>query len=34
MDELQKKGVKDIRDVSFAVLATNGNLYVDLYKDK
>lgn len=33
MDELNKKGAKDICEVAFAALATNGNLYVDFYCD-
>ena len=32
-DELKKRGIKDIKEVAFAALATNGNLYVDLYRD-
>ena len=32
--ELNKKGIKNTEDVAFAVLATNGNLYVDLYRDE
>lgn len=32
-DELKKRGIKDIKEVAFATLATNGNLYVDLYRD-
>lgn len=32
-DELKKRGIKDIKEVAFAALATNGNLYVDLYQD-
>ena len=31
--ELNKKGIQSTKDVAFAVLATNGNLYVDLYRD-
>ncbi|MBC2579444.1 DUF421 domain-containing protein [Clostridium sp. DJ247] len=29
--ELKKKGIENIKEVAFAALATNGNLYVDLY---
>lgn len=32
-EELRKRGIKDIKEVAFAALATNGNLYVDIYKD-
>jgi len=32
--ELNKKGIQSTKDVAFAVLSTNGNLYVDLYKDE
>ncbi|SKC66059.1 DUF421 domain-containing protein [Maledivibacter halophilus] len=32
-DELKKRGIKDIKEVAFAALATNGNLYIDLYRD-
>lgn len=31
--ELKKKGIENIEDVACAVLATNGNLYVDRYRD-
>lgn len=31
--ELTQKGVKDVREVAFAALSTNGNLYIDLYHD-
>lgn len=32
-EELKKKGIEKVKDVAFAALATNGNLYVDLYHD-
>lgn len=32
--ELKKKGIKDIHEVAFAAISTNGNLYVDLYSDQ
>ena len=32
-DELKKRGIKDIKEVTFAALSTNGNLYIDLYRD-
>lgn len=32
-EELKKKGIKDIKEVAFAALSTNGNFYVDLYCD-
>lgn len=31
--ELKKRGIEDVKKVAFAALATNGNLYVDLYRD-
>lgn len=31
--ELAKKGIKSIDEVAFAALASNGNLYLDLYRD-
>ncbi len=31
--ELNKKGIDDVKKVAFAALATNGNLYVDLFHD-
>ncbi|CAH2214817.1 YetF domain-containing protein [Tepidibacter aestuarii] len=31
--ELNKKGIKNINEISFAALSSNGNLYVDLYRD-
>ncbi len=31
--ELHKKGIQYIEKVAFAALATNGNLYIDLYQD-
>lgn len=31
--ELEKKGIKSIDEVAFAALASNGNLYLDLYRD-
>ncbi|QZY54156.1 DUF421 domain-containing protein [Crassaminicella profunda] len=33
-NELKKRGIEDIKEVAFAALATNGNLYVDLYRDE
>lgn len=30
-EELQKRDVKNIKEVAFAALTTNGNLYIDLY---
>jgi uncharacterized membrane protein YcaP (DUF421 family) len=32
--ELVKHGIKSIDEVAFAALASNGNLYLDLYRDK
>ena len=32
--ELNKKGIQRIEEVAFAALASNGNLYLDLYRDK
>lgn len=32
--ELAKKGIKSIEEVAFAALASNGNLYLDLYRDE
>ncbi|WP_425802403.1 DUF421 domain-containing protein [Desulfitobacterium sp. Sab5] len=32
--ELRKKGVMKIEDIVFAAVASNGNLYLDLYQDK
>ncbi|GMQ62143.1 DUF421 domain-containing protein [Vallitalea maricola] len=32
-DELKKRGIEDIKEVAFAALSTNGNLYIDLYQD-
>jgi len=31
--KLKEKGIENIQEVAFAALATNGNLYVDLYRD-
>lgn len=31
--KLQKKGINNFQEVAFAALSTNGNLYVDLYRD-
>jgi len=31
--KLQEKGVSNVHEVAFAALSTNGNLYVDLYRD-
>ncbi len=31
--KLREKGIDNIKEVAFAALATNGNLYVDLYRD-
>lgn len=31
--ELNKKGIKNIKEIAFAALSSNGNLYVDLYRD-
>jgi uncharacterized membrane protein YcaP (DUF421 family) len=31
--ELKKKGIEHTKEVAFAALATNGNLYVDRYRD-
>ncbi|WP_330396822.1 DUF421 domain-containing protein [Anaeromicrobium sediminis] len=31
--ELHKRGIKHIKEVAFAAVATNGSLYIDLYKD-
>lgn len=31
--ELKKKQIENIQEVAFAALATNGNLYIDLYQD-
>ncbi|MBU2703825.1 uncharacterized membrane protein YcaP (DUF421 family) [Sporomusaceae bacterium BoRhaA] len=31
--KLQEKGINNIQEVAFAALSTNGNLYVDLYRD-
>lgn len=33
-NELTKKGIKSIDEVAFAALASNGNLYLDLYRDE
>lgn len=33
-NELKKRGIKNIDAVSFAALASNGNLYLDLYHDE
>lgn len=33
INELNNKGIKSIEEVAFAALATNGNLYVDRFKD-
>jgi len=32
--ELTKKGIKSVDEVAFAALASNGNLYLDLYRDE
>lgn len=32
-NELNKKGIKNIKKVAFAAIATNGKLYVDVYHD-
>ena len=32
--ELAKRGIKSIEEVAFAALASNGNLYLDLYRDE
>lgn len=32
--ELKKRGIEDIKEVTFAALSTNGNLYIDLYRDR
>ncbi len=32
-NELSKKGIEDIKEIAFAALSSNGNLYVDLYRD-
>jgi uncharacterized membrane protein YcaP (DUF421 family) len=32
-NELKKKGIEHTKEVAFAALATNGNLYVDRYRD-
>ncbi|QEK11527.1 DUF421 domain-containing protein [Crassaminicella thermophila] len=32
-EALKKRGIKDIKEVAFAALSTNGKLYVDLYND-
>ncbi|MFZ5649165.1 MAG: hypothetical protein ACOY30_16265 [Bacillota bacterium] len=32
--ELKNKGIESASEVAFAALATNGNLYVDVYRDK
>lgn len=31
--KLKEKGIENVQEVAFAALATNGNLYVDLYRD-
>jgi len=31
--KLKEKGIENVHEVAFAALATNGNLYVDLYRD-
>ena len=31
--KLKEKGVRNVKDVAFAALATDGNLYVDLYRN-
>ncbi|HWR41723.1 DUF421 domain-containing protein [Sporomusa sp.] len=31
--KLKEKEIEDVQEVAFAALATNGNLYVDLYRD-
>lgn len=33
-NELTKQGIKSIDEVAFAALASNGNLYLDLYRDE
>lgn len=33
-EELKKKGIKNTKEVAFAALATNGILYVDLYRNE
>ncbi|TDT57250.1 YetF domain-containing protein [Fonticella tunisiensis] len=33
INELKKKGVNDVKNVAFAAIGSNGNLYVDLYRD-
>lgn len=32
-EKLKQKGIQEIEEVAFAALATNGNLYLDLYDD-
>lgn len=32
-NELSKKGIEDVKEIAFAALSSNGNLYVDLYRD-
>lgn len=34
MNELRNKGITNIDEVAFAALATNGNLYIDRFKDQ
>jgi len=34
LGELEKKGIKDVKEVKLAVLSSNGNLFVDLDKDE
>lgn len=34
MDELHRRGIRDARDVFFAALNTQGELFVDVYQDK
>lgn len=31
--KLKEKGIENVKEVAFAALATDGNLYVDLYRD-
>lgn len=33
-DKLQKQGIKDVKDIFLATLATDGSLYVDLKKER